>query len=83
MYLPVQLQGFGLPKSEFSPGPRQTTDIFSGMGSGLLVNAVICGAAGYFVGKHTGSPIGTAAASAIFGLPGMFVATLLAPKDGR
>jgi hypothetical protein len=46
------------------------------------VHAAIAGAAGYVVGKHTGAPVGTAVASALFGFPGMFIATVVAPKHG-
>ena len=53
-----------------------------GLLMGWLANAAISGAAGYVVGKHTGSPVGTAVASAIFGLPGMLIATIVAPKKG-
>jgi len=45
---------------------------------GWIFNAGLSGAAGYFVGKHTGEPIATAVASAFLGLPGMALATIYA-----
>jgi hypothetical protein len=46
----------------------------------LVVGMAINGAAGYFVGKRLGTPVGGAVASGLFGLPGLFVAALLAPE---
>jgi hypothetical protein len=60
-------------------GPTYPTPDLGTFAVGALINA----AAGYFVGKQLGYPMAGAAATGIFGLPGMFVLALYASSQKK
>lgn len=77
----MQTQSFGISNDPApKPDPKGLALAGGQVLFGFLFHAALSGTAGYFVGKQIGSPVATAVASALFGMPGMLVAAIVSPK---